>query len=657
MLASNPQPQPSATPAASAYDYLDETGRVLFQILRSGSHEASPRQQKRRGRWESSLDGVRRVLFRLPYLATAAADQPIFVVPDEPAAEALARLGLVATTSLLGLGEWHAEYSPCLRGRRVFILPDPHDADRRHARLVAAALDGIAQSVQVVEVPDPSPGRTVRDWLATGQTRADLLRLTETASALPPAEKSDPQPLPDANPWEPPIPLSELPPVEPFPIDIFPQRLVGFIAEATTALGCPPDYLAVPMLVLAGAAVGASRRLEVKPGHHESAALYAVVVGPPGSAKSPALQVVSEPFYDEESRRQLAYRQARTDFENDPQSHPRPVLESVYISDVTTERLAAKLLEAPRGLVIIRDESTAWVASLDQYRPRGKGSDKQFFLSAWSAAPISVERKHQTEPLCVRHPFLALIGGIPPDLLNRLRVGQKVSDGFLDRILFAFPDAVAVVGENWRGIPGAACAAWRDTLAALWQLAPEAGADGKPWPRSVTLTVESREAWQAFTEQLAAERNREDFPPHLQGPWAKFKGYGARLALILQTLRWACQETSAQDVDGESMARAVRLVAYFGSQARKTYATMEADSNLGGARKILDWLAAHASVSAVTRAALYRPLRGYFKGQPRALDAPLQLLVQHGYLRVHRCERTSPGRKADPFAVNPLWLR
>jgi hypothetical protein len=68
-------------------------------------------------------------------------------------------------------------------------------------------------------------------------------------------------------------------------------------------MGCPEDYLAVPLLVLAGAAIGATRVLEVKPGWREAPCLYAAVVGDPGTTKSPALKAVMVPF--EERQREL----------------------------------------------------------------------------------------------------------------------------------------------------------------------------------------------------------------------------------------------------------------------------------------------------------------------------------------------------------------
>jgi hypothetical protein len=57
--------------------------------------------------------------------------------------------------------------------------------------------------------------------------------------------------------------------------------------------------------------------------------------------------------------------------------------------------------------------------------------------------------------------------------------------------------------------------------------------DQKPRPALVQLTSYGRDAWQRFTEAHPTEINRDYFLPHLKGPWAMLRGFGARLALVL----------------------------------------------------------------------------------------------------------------------------
>ena len=57
--------------------------------------------------------------------------------------------------------------------------------------------------------------------------------------------------------------------VAPFPLWRFPPPLADFITEASIAMSCPPDYIAVPMLAVLGTAIGTGHRLQIKEGWNE----------------------------------------------------------------------------------------------------------------------------------------------------------------------------------------------------------------------------------------------------------------------------------------------------------------------------------------------------------------------------------------------------
>ena len=69
----------------------------------------------------------------------------------------------------------------------------------------------------------------------------------------------------------PPMELGESAPVEPFPVDVFPARVADFVRAASESIGCPADFVALPVLVVAGAAIGRSAALRLKPDYFASA--------------------------------------------------------------------------------------------------------------------------------------------------------------------------------------------------------------------------------------------------------------------------------------------------------------------------------------------------------------------------------------------------
>ncbi|HZU35251.1 MAG TPA: DUF3987 domain-containing protein, partial [Gemmataceae bacterium] len=178
-----------------------------------------------------------------------------------------------------------------------------------------------------------------------------------------------------------------------------------------------------------------------------------------------------------------------------------------------------------------------------------------------------------------------------------------------------------------------------------------------PRPKLVNLTADAKLTWRAFTQQLADERNAEDFPRCLDGIWAKLSTYGARLALILHYLRWACDQANDDAVDATSMVLAVQLVDYFKSHARKVSVAIDADPNVDGARRILRWLQKHPEFNDFNRSRVYEDLRGYFSHDSRNLKPPLELLVTLGYLQRKDQDANRRGPKPDAYAVNPKWDR
>ncbi|MFZ1426574.1 MAG: VapE domain-containing protein, partial [Geminicoccaceae bacterium] len=166
------------------YDYADEAGELLFQVVR---YEPKDFRQRRPdpdapGGWIWKLNGVRRVLYRLPELLAANPAQPVFVVEGEKDVDHLRTLGLVATTSPQGAGKWALSDRGALAGRHVVVLPDNDETGRKHAREVARDLAGKAATVRVLNLPNLPPKGDVSDWLAAGGAANELLQLV---SAMP----------------------------------------------------------------------------------------------------------------------------------------------------------------------------------------------------------------------------------------------------------------------------------------------------------------------------------------------------------------------------------------------------------------------------------------------------------------------------------------
>ena len=90
---------------AATYDYRDERGDVLFQVVRFEPKDFKQRRPDGQGGWRWSVKGVRQVPYRMPELLEANPTDLVFIVEGEKDADRLADLGLVATCNPGGAGK------------------------------------------------------------------------------------------------------------------------------------------------------------------------------------------------------------------------------------------------------------------------------------------------------------------------------------------------------------------------------------------------------------------------------------------------------------------------------------------------------------------------------------------------------------------------
>lgn len=332
---------------------------------------------------------------------------------------------------------------------------------------------------------------------------------------------------------------SELPSpaVTPFPIHALPEAIGTFAIASAASLSAPPELIAVPALVVAAAAIGNSRAIQLKEGWTEPASLFAAVVSPSGTMKTPALKMATEPI----------------------QGMDCPKIRT-WTADVTVERLGALLAENPRGLLLVRDELSAWVKSMNQYKG-GKGADRQFYLSAWAGVPLKVDRKGSGDgpnSISVPQPCLSVVGGIPPDVVHDLENTSGDDDGFLPRLLFSWPEPMVV---RWvdQGVLAHVQAAYASRIGELLHIT------FKKHPLELPLTPEARELFIKWHDPHCDEMMAEGLQPFLRAAYAKFRGYCARLALI----HAVTENPSAVSVGVDSVEAAIALIHYFKGQSQK----------------------------------------------------------------------------------------
>jgi putative DNA primase/helicase len=169
----------------AVYDYVDESGKLLFQVVRFPGKQFRQRRPDGAGGWTWKLDGVERVLYRLPEVIQAVkAGETVFICEGEKDVDRLRSLGLTATTNAGGAGKWQESYNQFLKDADVIILPDNDPPGRKHGLQVAQEVGPMARTVKIVHLPDLPERGDVSDWLNAGGTAEKLQELAEGAMTL-----------------------------------------------------------------------------------------------------------------------------------------------------------------------------------------------------------------------------------------------------------------------------------------------------------------------------------------------------------------------------------------------------------------------------------------------------------------------------------------
>jgi 5S rRNA maturation endonuclease (ribonuclease M5) len=172
---------PVARPQIIAtYSYTDEAGKLLFQCVRQEPKDFRQRRPDGKGGWIWNMDGVTRVLYRLPEVLKA---QTVCVAEGEKDCDKLAKLGFVATTNPLGAKKWRDEYSEVLRGKDVVIFGDNDKDGREHVKRVKKSLQGKAKSITPIKFPGHDITDYIKSFSSPDEAKTAIEKLIEQSPA------------------------------------------------------------------------------------------------------------------------------------------------------------------------------------------------------------------------------------------------------------------------------------------------------------------------------------------------------------------------------------------------------------------------------------------------------------------------------------------
>lgn len=361
-----------------------------------------------------------------------------------------------------------------------------------------------------------------------------------------------------------------------FPVEVFPLPVQQIITATNENLNFPIDFIGASLLYAVSVAVGNTHRVEVKKGWLESSVLYLAIVARAGTNKSHPLSFALQPIVEQDKRTYRLYEQQRQEYEkavtlskkereqqaiNEP---IKPVWQKFLLSDFTPEALTEVHKFNKRGIGVYVDELAGWFKNFNRYN---KGSEMEFWLSVWSCKPINIDRK-TGEPVFIPLPFISVCGTIQNGILNELAKESRTQNGFIDRILFVIPDNIQKEYWSETDLPSVVSENWQSIVSNLLSLSITNDETLNPSPEILKFTPEARRIlfdWQkANTDQSNDAENEA-----VSGIYSKMEMYAVRLALILEMMWYACNESDKRAVSVEAIQGALKLVEYFKNSAVK----------------------------------------------------------------------------------------
>lgn len=358
-----------------------------------------------------------------------------------------------------------------------------------------------------------------------------------------------------------------------FPIDMFTPWWQREVEALATNGAAPIDYAAATILTTAASAIGNARWANPLGTWHEPPIFWAQIIGPPSANKSPAIRPYMnilneieqswEPDFQEEkrlwqskkkkadaARKQWEARMAQAmekgedvgEMPSECMAPPEPARRRALIGDATLEALLRQMAVNPRGFLNYRDEMVGWYSNLSRYGGTG-ATDRPAWLEAYGGGIYTVDRvKDGGDAVRVRKFNVSILGGIQPEPL--LSMASSAEDGLQARFMPFWPENTK--RKLYRGekieLKG------RFAIEALSELRMKKDkATGLMEPVIVPF---SEEASRVFADWEDERMDREEFvPSKLANTFGKARGHVARIALILEMLKWA-EDPFHEDFNG-----------------------------------------------------------------------------------------------------------
>jgi len=637
------------------------------------------------------LGDLEPILFGLPKLREAIENgEP--VVHTEGCKDAITaqdKLGMAGVTSG-GCKSWKSRFAQDYVGAsEVWIIPDNDDEGRDYAQDVAQDQAGLVPIIKIVGLPDLEPKGDLTDWLDAGHTKEEFLELVAATEPFD-GSKAWPKKPKDLD--------VQLPAVEELRKSMLPDPLSTWVFDVARRMdNAAPDFAAAAVIVQAGALIG--RKVGIRPKRHDDWVvvpnLWGGLVGMPASMKTPALEAALKPIKRLAAKAKTEHEDALKDHEFDKviyaarhkalkevlqtkakdlaskkgsvddldefkkefeglEEPEEPTQKRYVTNDVTIEKLAEILADNPDGILYYADELMRYLRGLDRV---GREADRAFYLESWNGnGSFEVDRISRgsifVPALCV-----SLLGGIQPGPLSKyvtdaLEDADK-ADGLLQRFqVMVYPD------PRTRPTDIAPDAKARNKAYEVFERL--ANLDAKKFGAVVVadgdvptigFSEEAQEIFNQWREEFEPRYSSKNQSAAIQSHMLKFRSLFASLALIFEAVDFVDGVSEGREVSKISTMRAAGWCEYLEGHALRVYSPLM-DTPERRAEMLLHKILTKEVRPGAKVREIYRKQWSGLTTHESVVEA-LQILSEHGWVRVSKVNPVGRGRPTEVLQVHP----
>ena len=343
-----------------------------------------------------------------------------------------------------------------------------------------------------------------------------------------------------------------------FNLKMLPDILVPFVKDVSERMGQPADFVAIPIMITAAAALGSRWAVcpkAIDKSWRESAVLWGGVVARSGAKKSPCISIATKPIQNIEQRLDQEYQ----------------IAHSFYLSAKKQYDTSAKNNKG---------SSPTGPAPVEPKRQRAIVQDASYqkVTQMMSDSPCGLLERGTSR---IERAFLCIVGGVQPSVLGQYiqsaKGGGKGNDGLVQRFqLLTYPDLDTGLKEADRAADEAAEKSAYDAIEALRSLnAAKLGLEPLNGDNRAILHF-APDAQQLYDklrdnidERAVSDKEDEIMASHL----SKMPATIAKLAMLIHLL-----DEGTGPITIEATCKANLWVKYLHRHAKRIYGSAEIGS-------------------------------------------------------------------------------